>query len=178
MFCLFSNKVYPKELESEFDNFEDWLHTFYLFRGKAGDDDDQTVTDEDRIVGKFKVRDHQDVQQVTISLHWSFLTVFYLLMQGSLCMYKVSDDTPRDMSFDSNMGMFQNIPNNDPVNVLVRIYVVRVSWKHRPPDCRQFWIFIIIKMTVFAGDRSASSRHKRESGSLHCNQTRKNRDQG
>lgn len=49
-------KVYPKELESEFDNFEDWLHTFYLFRGKGGDDDDQNVTDEDRIVGKFKVR--------------------------------------------------------------------------------------------------------------------------
>lgn len=42
-------------------------------------------------------------------------------------MYKVSDDLPRDMSFDSNLGMFQNIPNNDPINVLVRIYVVRVS---------------------------------------------------
>lgn len=48
-------KVYPKELESEFDNFEDWLHSFNLFRGKGGDDDDQNVTDEDRIVGKFKV---------------------------------------------------------------------------------------------------------------------------
>lgn len=42
-------------------------------------------------------------------------------------MYKVSDDMPRDMNFDSNMGMFQNIPHNDPINVLVRIYVVRVS---------------------------------------------------
>lgn len=48
--------MYPKELESEFDNFEDWLHCFSLFRGKGGDDDDQTVTDEDRVVGKFKVR--------------------------------------------------------------------------------------------------------------------------
>ncbi|KAK5623686.1 hypothetical protein CRENBAI_008292 [Crenichthys baileyi] len=99
-------KVYPKELESEFDNFEDWLHTFYLFRGKGGDDDDQNVTDEDRIVGKFK---------------------------GSLCMYKVSDDMPRDMSFDSNLGMFQNIPNNDPINVLVRIYVIRATDLH-PAD--------------------------------------------
>lgn len=44
-----------------------------------------------------------------------------------MCMYKVSDDLPRDMSFDSNLGMFQNIPNNDPVNIVVRIYVVRVS---------------------------------------------------
>lgn len=47
--------MFPKELETEFDNFEDWLHSFNLFRGKAGDDEDQNTTDEDRIVGKFKV---------------------------------------------------------------------------------------------------------------------------
>ncbi|KAF0043999.1 hypothetical protein F2P81_003157 [Scophthalmus maximus] len=99
-------KVYPKELESEFDNFEDWLHSFNLFRGKGGDDDDQNATDEDRIVGKFK---------------------------GSLCMYKVSDDLSRDVSFDSTMGMFQNIPHNDPINVLVRIYVIRATDLH-PAD--------------------------------------------
>ena len=29
-------QVYSKELESEFDNFEDWLHTFNLLRGKTG----------------------------------------------------------------------------------------------------------------------------------------------
>lgn len=39
-------------------------------------------------------------------------------------MYKVSDDLPRD--FESSMGMFQNIPSNDPINVLVRVYVIRV----------------------------------------------------
>ncbi|XP_076013626.1 otoferlin-like [Genypterus blacodes] len=99
-------KVYPKELESDFDNFEDWLHSFNLFRGKGGDDDDQNVLDEDRIVGKFK---------------------------GSLCMYKVSDDASREMNFDSNMGMFQNIPHNDPINVLVRIYVIRATDLH-PAD--------------------------------------------
>ncbi|KAI4799190.1 hypothetical protein KUCAC02_017861 [Chaenocephalus aceratus] len=99
-------KVYPKELESEYDNFEDWLHSFNLFRGKGGDDEDQSGSDEDRIVGKFK---------------------------GSMCMYKVSDDMPRDMSFDSNMGMFQNIPHNDPINILVRIYVIRATDLH-PAD--------------------------------------------
>ncbi|KAK5857908.1 hypothetical protein PBY51_011117 [Eleginops maclovinus] len=99
-------KVYPKELESEFDNFEDWLHSFNLFRGKGGDDEDQTGSDEDRIVGKFK---------------------------GSMCMYKVSDDMSRDMSFESNMGMFQNIPHNDPINILVRIYVIRATDLH-PAD--------------------------------------------
>lgn len=48
--------MYNKELESEFGNFEDWLHTFNLFRGKAGDDIDHNVVDDDRIVGRFKVR--------------------------------------------------------------------------------------------------------------------------
>lgn len=48
--------MYSKELEHEFDNFEDWLYSFNLFRGKGGDDDDQNVTDEDRVVGRFKVR--------------------------------------------------------------------------------------------------------------------------
>lgn len=47
--------MYPKELESEFDNFEDWLHTFNLLRGKTGDDEDGS-TEEERIVGRFKVR--------------------------------------------------------------------------------------------------------------------------
>lgn len=42
-------------------------------------------------------------------------------------MYKVSDDMSREVNYDSNMGMFQNIPNNDPINILVRIYVIRVS---------------------------------------------------
>uniref|UniRef100_A0A7N6BS07 Otoferlin n=1 Tax=Anabas testudineus TaxID=64144 RepID=A0A7N6BS07_ANATE len=101
----FHFQVYPKELETEFDNFEDWLHSFNLFRGKGGDDDDQNVTDEDRIVGKFKVRTD------CLGYH----------------------DMPRDMTIDSNMGMFQNIPHNDPINVLVRIYVIRATDLH-PAD--------------------------------------------
>lgn len=47
--------MYNKELESEFGNFEDWLHTFNLFRGKAGDDDEHAL-DDDRVVGRFKVQ--------------------------------------------------------------------------------------------------------------------------
>uniref|UniRef100_A0A8B9HKC2 Otoferlin a n=1 Tax=Astyanax mexicanus TaxID=7994 RepID=A0A8B9HKC2_ASTMX len=38
-----NNWVYNKELETEFDHFEDWLHTFNLYRGKAIDDDDQNI---------------------------------------------------------------------------------------------------------------------------------------
>uniref|UniRef100_A0A8C1TQQ9 Otoferlin n=1 Tax=Cyprinus carpio TaxID=7962 RepID=A0A8C1TQQ9_CYPCA len=100
--------VYNKELESEFGNFEDWLHTFNLFRGKAGDDIDHNVVDDDRIVGRFK---------------------------GSLCMYKLplSEEITREAGFDPNMGMFQSIPHNDPINVLIRIYIIRATDLH-PAD--------------------------------------------
>ncbi|KAJ8353175.1 hypothetical protein SKAU_G00207420 [Synaphobranchus kaupii] len=101
-------QVYNKELENEFDSFEDWLHTFNLYRGKSGDDDDQNVADEDRLIGRFK---------------------------GSLCMYKVplADDITREPGFDPSMGMFQSVPHNDPINILVRIYVVRATDLH-PAD--------------------------------------------
>ncbi|XP_053057095.1 otoferlin isoform X3 [Acinonyx jubatus] len=100
-------KVYPKELESEFDNFEDWLHTFNLLRGKTGDDEDSS-TEEERIVGRFK---------------------------GSLCVYKVPlpEDVSREAGYDPTYGMFQGIPSNDPINVLVRVYVVRATDLH-PAD--------------------------------------------
>ncbi|XP_034856346.1 otoferlin isoform X3 [Mirounga leonina] len=100
-------KVYPKELESEFDNFEDWLHTFNLLRGKTGDDEDGSM-EEERIVGRFK---------------------------GSLCVYKVPlpEDVSREAGYDPTYGMFQGIPSNDPINVLVRVYVVRATDLH-PAD--------------------------------------------
>ncbi|XP_036729984.1 otoferlin isoform X3 [Balaenoptera musculus] len=100
-------KVYPKELESEFDSFEDWLHTFNLLRGKTGDDEDG-ATEEERIVGRFK---------------------------GSLCVYKVPlpEDVSREAGYDPTYGMFQGIPSNDPINVLVRVYVVRATDLH-PAD--------------------------------------------
>ncbi|XP_051629726.1 otoferlin [Manacus candei] len=100
-------KVFNKELESEFDNFEDWLHTFNLLRGKIGDNDD-TATEEERIVGRFK---------------------------GSLCVYKVPlpEEVSREAGHDPTLGMFQGIPSNDPVNVLVRVYIVRATDLH-PAD--------------------------------------------
>uniref|UniRef100_A0A8C7RCW0 Otoferlin a n=1 Tax=Oncorhynchus mykiss TaxID=8022 RepID=A0A8C7RCW0_ONCMY len=100
-------EVYNKELEAEYDNFEDWLHTFNLYRGKAGDDDEAAL-DDDRIVGRFK---------------------------GSMCMYKLplSEEITREAGFDPNMGMFQSIPHNDPINVLVRVFVVRATDLH-PAD--------------------------------------------
>lgn len=56
------------------------------------------------------------------------------LAQGSLCMYKVPlpEDVSREAGYDPTYGMFQGIPSNDPINVLVRVYVVRVSLPSRP----------------------------------------------
>uniref|UniRef100_A0A8C8H6J5 C2 domain-containing protein n=1 Tax=Oncorhynchus tshawytscha TaxID=74940 RepID=A0A8C8H6J5_ONCTS len=108
LFCsILFYSVYNKELEAEYDNFEDWLHTFNLYRGKAGDDDEAAL-DDDRIVGRFK---------------------------GSMCMYKLplSEEITREVGFDPNMGMFQSIPHNDPINVLVRVFVVRATDLH-PAD--------------------------------------------
>lgn len=44
-------------------------------------------------------------------------------------MYKVplSQEITREAGYDPNMGMFQSIPHNDPIHVLVRVYVVRVG---------------------------------------------------
>nr|XP_004661410.2 fer-1-like protein 6 [Jaculus jaculus] len=45
-------KIYDGELESEFNNFEDWVKTFVLFRGKSTEDDHGL--EGDRVIGKFK----------------------------------------------------------------------------------------------------------------------------
>ncbi|XP_041419577.1 otoferlin isoform X3 [Xenopus laevis] len=113
-------KVYNKELENEYDNFEDWLHTFNLLRGKIGDDDD-TVSEEERIVGRFK---------------------------GSMCVYKVPlpEDVTKEAGFDPNFGMFQGIPNNDPMNVLVRVYVVRATDLHPADINGKADPYIVIKL--------------------------------
>uniref|UniRef100_A0AAQ5XME6 C2 domain-containing protein n=1 Tax=Amphiprion ocellaris TaxID=80972 RepID=A0AAQ5XME6_AMPOC len=113
-------QVYNKELETEYGNFEDWLHTFNLYRGKAGDDDEHAL-DDDRIVGRFK---------------------------GSLCMYKLplSEEITREAGFDPNMGMFQSIPHNDPINVLVRVYVVRATELHPADINGKADPYIVIKL--------------------------------
>ncbi|XP_042529028.1 fer-1-like protein 6 [Dipodomys spectabilis] len=45
-------KIYDGDLESEFNNFEDWVKTFELFRGKSTEE--EQGLDGDRVIGKFK----------------------------------------------------------------------------------------------------------------------------
>ncbi|XP_025026309.1 fer-1-like protein 6 [Python bivittatus] len=49
---LATMEIYDGDLESEFNNFEDWVKTFELFRGKNTDEDHTDF--EERIIGKFK----------------------------------------------------------------------------------------------------------------------------
>lgn len=65
---LFPLQVYNRELEYEYGTFEDWLHTFNLYRGKCSDDADveQNAADEDRLIGKFKVC-HQSLPNCNLS---------------------------------------------------------------------------------------------------------------
>ncbi|MPC26740.1 Fer-1-like protein 6 [Portunus trituberculatus] len=97
-------KVIPGELETEFGGFREWLHTFHLYRGKKTGDD---LEDEGRVVGKFK---------------------------GSLKLYrwplpKDIDDTTITGG-DPQYGFFQGLPSNDPIHVLVRVYVIRACDLH------------------------------------------------
>ncbi|CAG4962252.1 unnamed protein product [Parnassius apollo] len=99
-------KVYPHELEAvpEYEEFKEWLHSFELYRGKKTGDDTE---DENRVVGVFK---------------------------GAIKFYKwpipkeIDDHTV--MGFDPNHGFFQGVPSNEPIHVLVRVYIVRATDLH------------------------------------------------
>ncbi|XP_046836781.1 otoferlin isoform X1 [Vespa crabro] len=99
-------KIYPNELEAqpEFEQFKEWLHTFELYRGKKTGDETE---DEHRIVGYFK---------------------------GALKVYKWP--LPKDlidhtvMGFDPQYGFFQGVPSNEPIHVLVRVYIVKANDLH------------------------------------------------
>ncbi|XP_067008818.2 otoferlin [Anabrus simplex] len=94
-------KIYPSELEvvQDFGGFKEWLLTFDLYRGKKSGDE---IEDESRVVGTFK---------------------------GAIKVYKwplpkdIEDHTI--MGFDPQYGLFQGLPHNEPIHVLVRVYVVR-----------------------------------------------------
>ncbi|XP_064410290.1 otoferlin-like [Latimeria chalumnae] len=81
---------FKHELEKEFDNFEDWLCSFPLYKGKA----DYYEYMDDRITGKFK---------------------------GAFCISPCSEDNERLCK------IIKGIPANVPVQVLVRVYVIKAT---------------------------------------------------
>ncbi|GIY69883.1 otoferlin [Caerostris darwini] len=102
-------KIYNCELENvlEFGGFREWLHSFELFRGKRTGDE---LEDQNRTVGVFK---------------------------GSLKVYKTP--LPKDIQdpylniTDPQAGLFQGLPSNEPIHVLVRVYIVKATDLH-PAD--------------------------------------------
>jgi hypothetical protein len=111
-------------MQPEFNGFKEWLHTFELMRGKkTGDAED----DESRVVGKFKVG--KRLTRLCIGLEGCCL-------QGSLKIYKIP--LPPDIEDttitggDPQYGLFQGLPNNDPLHVLCRIYIVKVRCDCNP----------------------------------------------
>lgn len=47
------SQLYKSELENEFSEFMDWLHTFPIYKGKANEEEDDD--EEERSMGKYKV---------------------------------------------------------------------------------------------------------------------------
>ncbi|XP_058524347.1 fer-1-like protein 6 [Ochotona princeps] len=85
-------KIYDGDLESEFNNFEDWVKTFELFRGKSMEDDHGL--DGDRVIGKFK---------------------------GSFCIYKSPEDSASEDSglLRIQQGIPPNHPVNVLIRVYI-----------------------------------------------------------
>lgn len=58
----------------------------------------------------------------------------YVLSQGAIKVYKwplpkdIEDKTI--MGFDPQNGFFQGLPSNDPIRVLVRVYIVKANDLH------------------------------------------------
>ncbi|XP_019731208.1 fer-1-like protein 6 [Hippocampus comes] len=97
-------QLYNKELEAEFGPFDDWVSTYELFRGKASEEDGST---EERFVGKFK---------------------------GRFCLYKLTEDEEGYWEEDDgHLRVNRGIPQNTPVQVLIRVYIVSASNLH-PAD--------------------------------------------
>ncbi|XP_064331802.1 fer-1-like protein 4 isoform X2 [Camelus dromedarius] len=90
-------KIYNSSLEEEFNHFEDWLNVFALYRGQGGQDGDGDGEEEG-----------------SGNLVGKF--------KGSFLIYPESDA----MSF-SEPQISRGIPQNRPIKLLVRVYVVKAT---------------------------------------------------
>ncbi|XP_024142370.1 fer-1-like protein 6 isoform X1 [Oryzias melastigma] len=98
-------KLYNRELEADFGQFDDWVNTYELFRGKANEEEGSS---DERFVGKFKAR---------------------------FCLYKLTEEAEEwgEGSDAGFFRVSRGIPANSPVQVLIRVYIVSASNLH-PAD--------------------------------------------
>uniref|UniRef100_H2MVI7 C2 domain-containing protein n=1 Tax=Oryzias latipes TaxID=8090 RepID=H2MVI7_ORYLA len=92
--------LYNRELEADFGQFDDWVNTYELFRGKANEEEGSS---DERFVGKFKAR---------------------------FCLYKLAEEEWGEGSDPGFFRVSRGIPANSPVQVLIRVYVVSASNLH------------------------------------------------
>lgn len=84
---------------------------------------EEEFEDESRVVGKFKAR-------FTIETTYTN----EIMLQGSIKVYKLP--LPKDlddhtvMGLDPQFGFFQGMPSNEPIRVLVRVYIVKANDLH------------------------------------------------
>ncbi|XP_077434597.1 fer-1-like protein 4 isoform X2 [Vanacampus margaritifer] len=90
-------QLYAGDLEAEFAQFQDWLQIFPLFKGRAIGEDGDEDEDEDE------------------RLMGKY--------KGSFLVYPIDSDEEDDVKCQMGKG----IPQNSPLKVLVRVYVVKGS---------------------------------------------------
>lgn len=84
---------------------------------------EEEFEDESRVVGKFKAR---------LTIETTFTNE--IMLQGSIKVYKLP--LPKDlddhtvMGLDPQFGFFQGMPSNEPIRVLVRVYIVKANDLH------------------------------------------------
>ncbi|XP_077384701.1 fer-1-like protein 4 isoform X2 [Festucalex cinctus] len=94
-------KLYAGDLESEFGQFQDWLRILPLFKGQAiGEDADED--EDERLMGKYK---------------------------GSFLVYPIDSDEDEDDDDDDDVKcqLSRGMPQNSPLKVLLRVYVVKAT---------------------------------------------------
>ncbi|KAF6717449.1 Fer-1-like protein 4 [Oryzias melastigma] len=84
-------KLYEGDLESEFNDFQDWLKVFPLYKGRASTEDDAD-DDEDRLMGKFK---------------------------GSFLVYPIDPEDKGDPTCQITSGIPKNVPVKVLVRVYI-----------------------------------------------------------
>lgn len=123
-------QIYSGTLEEEFNHFEDWLNVFPLYRGQGGQDGDGEEEGSGHPVGKFKVCLGKEEWPRSTSgeagERLSSQGLFCLpQIQGSFLIYPESEA----VSF-SEPQISRGVPQNRPIKLLVRVYVVNVSIHH------------------------------------------------
>lgn len=125
-------QIYNRSLEEEFNHFEDWLNVFPLYRGQGGQDGDGEEERSGHLVGKFKVclaKERRGDQEAQVGM-WEKDSITRALsvlppLQGSFLIYPESEAMPF-----SEPKISRGIPQNRPIKLLVRVYVVKVSTHH------------------------------------------------